>query len=745
MFLDGLDEINGSDHGIIRIINGLVATQNHVKVCLSSRPLLLFDKAFRTSPGLRLQHFNRHSIATYINYQLANLIEERKLHDCQNAYLLNDLEKLLLYRADGVFLWAVLAVRNVRDALEGMADLNELIQCIDALPYELEGLLMEMLKRIKPVFQRDAARLLQLALHVPQCALEWGRAYEPLTLCALYHMYLQKGITDAPFVHERVAVSDLVNACKALETQIISHTAGLLELVPTAPQALMHGFHPSNEALLNCSVRFLHKTVADFLRQNDQAKAFLSSKGFAEAQVHRCIARGTLGTFAQFSGLICAYSGAYHFDLPPEYYYLGMVLDHISSAERLVGIAQSELMQSLAYDECLSGDRPIREVDSVDAFVIDPSGTSIDVVGMAAFVGMELYVRERLDIADVAHYNTPSLPTRRIYLRKKSTRVNLRWVQVSHLGRSNEALHKLCASEYRQALLARLGPDSDQSDTLAYTQLVNAPFMESYMLACCKPVPHKLAQILLQVGANPMVRINPYARPVGYEAGARSSFWESWLANLNHSRLGSIFAYGTCGDVLIDQAFDYAGSTDARIPPAEAFEFTKALLASGADLDIFLGERKNAAYLKCCQPWNSYGLYLIIDASAMFVLKECFWKELDFRRFAAEIEPLLENPPRKLFKITGGNENEGSVDLSPNECEILWPLVEKWERSCDRAVECRIHATMEEIWYAHGMAPLRGWGATGFFRRLDEGVYASEPDNGHVIENVTADKEIDVA
>jgi hypothetical protein len=57
MFVDGLDEYQG-DHSAIAKLFIEVTNSNHVKVCVSSRPLaplLVFDKAFRNFPGLSLQ------------------------------------------------------------------------------------------------------------------------------------------------------------------------------------------------------------------------------------------------------------------------------------------------------------------------------------------------------------------------------------------------------------------------------------------------------------------------------------------------------------------------------------------------------------------------------------------------------------------------------------------------------------------------------------------------------------------
>ena len=81
----------------------------------------------------------------------------------------------LVRQADGVFLWAVVAIKNVRDGLQGLVDLDELEKAINTLPPELDDLFMLMLKRIKSAYQRDAARFMQITL-------EMG-SLEPIEYC----------------------------------------------------------------------------------------------------------------------------------------------------------------------------------------------------------------------------------------------------------------------------------------------------------------------------------------------------------------------------------------------------------------------------------------------------------------------------------------------------------------------------------------------------------------------------------
>ena len=53
MFIDGLDEFDGPYDSVIKLITN-VSDQEHVKICVSSRPLLAFEEAFNGNPCIRV-------------------------------------------------------------------------------------------------------------------------------------------------------------------------------------------------------------------------------------------------------------------------------------------------------------------------------------------------------------------------------------------------------------------------------------------------------------------------------------------------------------------------------------------------------------------------------------------------------------------------------------------------------------------------------------------------------------------
>lgn len=76
LFTDGLDEFEGyddqDDHLYLIELFRSLASSPSIKVCLSSRPLLIFEESFRESPGLCLQDLTSGGIRRFVTDRLFN-------------------------------------------------------------------------------------------------------------------------------------------------------------------------------------------------------------------------------------------------------------------------------------------------------------------------------------------------------------------------------------------------------------------------------------------------------------------------------------------------------------------------------------------------------------------------------------------------------------------------------------------------------------------------------------------------
>ncbi|KAL8992541.1 MAG: hypothetical protein Q9188_007563, partial [Gyalolechia gomerana] len=698
MFIDGLDEFEGSSDIVLNVI-GKLANQTNVKICVSSRPLLVFEQAFSGKPSLKLQDLTFETIQKYAKLKLSEPIQERVSLDNANRGKVEDLLYKIVRRADGVFIWAVIAIRDIREGLLEMADVNELAQMIESLPSELEKLFMLMFDRIKPAYKRDAVQFLQLVLHSEVD--HWYDIVDSgfhVDLCTLYFSQSQRGLKDTPFVYEAIATTELISACRTLKTRLQSHTAGLLELTSKDKGVRMYGKMQNLDQILFTKINFVHRTVRDFLLNNAEAKSLLTRMGSTEAQVRLSLAKGILAHIAHFSQ---GHAKVVDREWPnPVYEPFLASLAQISLSERLLGIAQARLMRSLDFATFARGHHLVADnldtwYDSCEAFTIDGVATSsIDLVGMAAAVGMTLYVCEKLDL----RFESPT------------------------------GLH---SPDYRQALARCLQWKTDDQ-LRAVAPMGVAPLAETYMLSCCKPTCLDLIHILLRAGANPMVQVE-CVPPITRNWHPRSvvgCFWDSWLSFLLRLPRKYMEASGVSGGILLE-----SNDFDAQATLKEVFDTTKALLVHGADINYQLEPSYTEDYLRRRTLANE-GFFLKLACSASFVLEKCFNTEPEFREFASAMEPLVKTSAREIVKICRYDCSEeggyyiSTASPSAEECGLLWPLIEIWESTGRRDDLDSLQTALRAVWKAHEGEP--DWSTSGRDSSADDEdqSYDEDEDDG---------------
>ena len=149
LFIDGLDEFEGPQDLLIDLVKSLPQKAN-VKLCISSCPLTVLEQAFRGNPGIKLQELTKNSIRAFVNGLLLEhpRIQQLNPFDRERANILaGDVAR----RAEGVFLWAAIVVRDLREGVQNEDTLKELEQQVLILPSEIEGVYAAIInKRIKP-------------------------------------------------------------------------------------------------------------------------------------------------------------------------------------------------------------------------------------------------------------------------------------------------------------------------------------------------------------------------------------------------------------------------------------------------------------------------------------------------------------------------------------------------------------------------------------------------------------------
>ncbi|KAI4911317.1 hypothetical protein J4E85_011226 [Alternaria conjuncta] len=154
-FIDALDEFEDSpqrvDRYMVDALRSWVQTSpNTIKLCVSSREHNVFVNAFADGPRIRLQELTRHDMECFTRSKLGSIheaaVRERLTHD-------------IVDRSDGIFLWVVLVIKQLRQALEDGRDTSSFEEELATLPSELEELFEHLLKSIQKSQRKRAYQI----------------------------------------------------------------------------------------------------------------------------------------------------------------------------------------------------------------------------------------------------------------------------------------------------------------------------------------------------------------------------------------------------------------------------------------------------------------------------------------------------------------------------------------------------------------------------------------------------------
>lgn len=239
------------------------------KLCLSSRPLQVFEDAFSKFPGFKLQDLTLNDIHQYVDDRLRNhpriaLLSE--VEPMRTEAIIHEIS----CKASGVFLWVKLVVNIVLDALEAGDDIQQLENKIDEIPPELRGrngLYAKMLASVLPEYQAEGIAMFSLLLaarsHLTELVLSFSRESSAFAL--------ECPIGRIPEPVARLKIDEIHRRLK-------SRCGGLLETVRNPYLSTWRSSHDHEEILrrvswnlrphisMDPSVSFLHRTVAEYLQ-----------------------------------------------------------------------------------------------------------------------------------------------------------------------------------------------------------------------------------------------------------------------------------------------------------------------------------------------------------------------------------------------------------------------------------------------------------------------------------------------
>ncbi|KAJ9650951.1 hypothetical protein H2198_009745 [Neophaeococcomyces mojaviensis] len=264
-FVDGIDEFEEDHNHVADLILGFQAP--NLKFVLSSRPVDVCLDKFAGCPQLRLQDLTASDIETYIDGRLSSYhVMLDLMHEEPEATL--ELVHEVKERASGVFLWVKLVVTSLLTGLrkgDGIADLKVRLR---ALPPDLSKLFASMLGKMDPRYQKQAATLFRLVRTASMLLDGQGM---PTQFLALAHHDFRSVLNHKPIAFE---TKKIMHWCRILERQLVSRCCGLVEFSrssykPDWWRADLNKLEEEDQVLLASQVQFLHRTVAEYLYQDE--------------------------------------------------------------------------------------------------------------------------------------------------------------------------------------------------------------------------------------------------------------------------------------------------------------------------------------------------------------------------------------------------------------------------------------------------------------------------------------------
>ncbi|ETS80322.1 hypothetical protein PFICI_07851 [Pestalotiopsis fici W106-1] len=288
LFLDGLDEVDSRD-GVVRLLNLVdeVAESANIKICLSSRPEPLLQRRLSIYPSLRLQDLNMGDLELYARDRV--ILPDGYVADRGR----DDLIHSLVNKAEGVFLWLVLAVSSINRGAEYGDTIDLVDERIRQLPGDLIELYKDMWNRAckdDPLQYRQTAALyfkLLLIHREEDSAFErsffgWDLFTFTLASTSTADEILQHG-NRAP---DLISEATILQRCQEVERKIGIYCFGLIELGPgqdylgDEDTTVVGHYGDAFDKLLPLTggkrvLRFMHRTAHDFLLDTADGRAIL--------------------------------------------------------------------------------------------------------------------------------------------------------------------------------------------------------------------------------------------------------------------------------------------------------------------------------------------------------------------------------------------------------------------------------------------------------------------------------------
>jgi hypothetical protein len=271
--IDGLDEFSGDHQDLIESLREL-NNSPAIKICVSSRPWIVFESAYGSN--LRCSMELHDPTVRDIDICIATRLESLHDHGVLTGEELKVLGDEIRTRAQGVFLWVTLSIKDLRRGIGKRDSMFVLQERLANYPSELHDFYQHILDSIDPVYRTFTGRLL----------LTMVSSVGPVDVACL-HLWTKRSL-DSDAVHDTrwcpKSGPDLHRLMEQGESCVRNWVGDLVNPIPT---------HVSCASLDSCdctvdrfivdsNLSFSHRTVYQFVQQkaDDGTLAQMAGPGF---------------------------------------------------------------------------------------------------------------------------------------------------------------------------------------------------------------------------------------------------------------------------------------------------------------------------------------------------------------------------------------------------------------------------------------------------------------------------------
>jgi energy-coupling factor transporter ATP-binding protein EcfA2 len=283
LLIDGLDEMDPpSDLGDLLDFMYELASRPRLKICAASRPETLLERFFqeRLSPHLRSHELTRLDIAHYISTTIqtpsvwqwgrippmSSFDTSRPNTTAADVCSFSDLVSRIVAKSEGVFLWAVLVVKEINLMVQQGSVSEDIVSLVSRVPGDLQKLYQDRFHSDDRSGRSHRARIyLDAMLAVTAWRQEAGVEFFGTMAFALAHDPL---LTSEIMSGATTSTSHLEESVKRSHDMVVADIAtccvGLVETRSSGVTSDSRPCRPQKDAR-DREIYFIHRMVYDFL------------------------------------------------------------------------------------------------------------------------------------------------------------------------------------------------------------------------------------------------------------------------------------------------------------------------------------------------------------------------------------------------------------------------------------------------------------------------------------------------